>query len=943
MPADEPLTLPAAPAPPTRAPFPLVATLVPLVGGVVLWAVLGSPFALLFALLGPLVVIGGLLDQARGGRKRRRAAEAAYARELRSIEQELAIRQEHELVSLRARHPDVAAFAERSEEIWRSVTQRHGQLVVGRGPQPSAVRINGNGAGPEVEALKRRARTLVDAPVRVDWRYGIAVRAEPALADAVMRAIILQLCLAHTPRDVRMPRHPPPGWEWLAELPHHPAHGYADPQAADVLLGLPGSGPAAPGVLLTYGPPGSAIDPRCGAVLDVDEPDDATLTVGSDRTRVTVEAVSHGQAREIARLLAARGEVLYADQEPSGAGSLGELFAAPGVGATGALTVAVGRERDEPVLVDLVGDGPHAVITGVTGTGKSELLTTWITALCAAYSPRDLVFLLADFKGGMTFDALADLPHVTGVITDLDGGAAERAIASLRAEMRRREHELARSGARDVADPRAELPRLVIVVDEYAALLAEHEGLHRIFADVAARGRALGMHLILGSQRVSGSMTDSLLANCPLRIALRAADAADSRAVLGDDAAARLPGGAAGKGRAFVRRAGDSAPRPFRVALTTADELAGVVESSRGSATAVFVSAPWLPALPTQIGVHELRRHDVHSGDVVLALADDPARQRQFPVVLGDQHGMALIGRAGSGKSEVIRLIAQQALGAVDVPHDLEVAWDLLMGEDAAQLWLVDDADDLLARLPPDHSAAAADRLDRVAREGRLVLTARSLSGRLARIADALPRRALLALSSRSDHVAAGGEGAGFRRDLPPGRALLDGWEVQFARASGERPPAQEARLAEWEPGARSGEGHGPDEWTDALAGVVTRRVEDIASELRARGDDRSGVRRIRDLPLGARLADLQSTQSQILIGDGEDWLARWGLLQEVRAKHPLVIDADCPAELRTVGGERGLPPYARPGAGRAWLCPPNGRPIRVGLVGAMPGAQISR
>ena len=678
----------------------------------------------------------------------------------------------------------------------------------------------------------------------------------------------------------------PEGWEWMSGLPHHDLNGdrsgdgydgalrdgYDHPLSMSGIGGAPvqlvvspaDAGPARRGVLMTWGIAASTIDPRCGVVLDVREPDDATLIVGTDRVELTVEALSEGQARAMAHLLAERGRALYGRDETDGPVSLASVRDAFGVGTPTGLSVALGRAGDREVVVDLVRDGPHAVVTGITGSGKSELLTTWIAALCAAYSTREVSFLLADFKGGMTFDALADLPHVTGVITDLDAGSAERAIASLRAELRRREHELALRGARDIADPRVDLPRLVIVVDEFAALLAEHDGLHRIFADVAARGRALGMHLILGSQRVSGAMADALLANCPLRVALRSADAADSRAVLGDDSAARLPGGSAGRGRAFVRRAGDIAPQGVRVALTSSAELAEVVRSTRLQGAP---RSPWLPALPGQVTLEDLRERSDAGEGVLLALADDPARQRQFPIALDETGGLAIVGRAASGKSSIISLIAAQDADAIVVPDDLEAAWDTLMGEHETGLWLVDDADDLLARFPPDHAVAVGERLDRIARSGRLVVTARSLSGRLGRIIDTLPQRALLALPTRADHVAAGGEGSGFRPDLPPGRGRFAGWEVQFARFD-ERPESTPPMLGTWIPGV--------------LTGVVTRQTEATAAILRGNAAGTADVRLLRDTPLAVRLSEIQAAPSsaQILVGDGEEWLARWGLLQ---------------------------------------------------------------
>lgn len=918
------LALPAPPTVPARASFPLVATLVPLIGGVALWAVIGSPFALLFALLGPLVALGGLVDQVQGGRRRRTRAEAEYAQALARLGAAVSEQHGRERRVLRSKHPDVAALSLHPERIWRASRGEPLALAVGRGTRTSVLRITGDASRPDAERLSADVGTLSDAPVTVDWRQGVAVRGEPALARAVLRGLVLQLCMGLTPEALRIDRPDAVGWEWMLRLPHIDSHagGGADERAVVLTVGPADVGPARPGVLMTWGPLGSTIDPRCGVVLDVREPDDATLLIGTERVALEVEAVSAGQAAAVARVLADRGRALYGVHDDDAPVTFASVRDAAGVGDPGGLAIALGRAGEGAVVVDLVRDGPHAVVTGITGSGKSELLTTWITALCAAYSTREVSFLLADFKGGMTFDALHCLPHVTGVITDLDAGTAERAIASLRAELRRREHELALRGARDITDPRVDLPRLVIVVDEYAALLAEHDGLHRVFADVAARGRALGMHLIIGTQRVSGSVSDALLANCPLRVALRAADSADSRAILGDDSAVRLSGGSASRGRAYLRRASDTVPQGLRVALTSAEEL-GEVARAVGSQPAP--RSPWLAALPALLALDELRADDPSA--VLLALADDPARQRQFPMVLDEPGGLAVIGRVRSGKSSIISLIAAQRPDAVRVPHDLEAAWDALMGEgvrsasDGPTLWLVDDADDLLARFPPDHAVAAGDRLDRMARTGTLVMTARSLSGRVGRIVDALPQRAILALPTRADHLGAGGESSGFRPDLPPGRGRLGGWDVQFAHVPDREQP-EPARPSTWTPGA--------------LSGVVTRQPDGIAAALRAEAGESVQVLLLRDTPTGVRLDAIRTRTgaAQILVGDGEEWLARWGLLQELRSRHPLVVDADCPAELRTVAGERSLAPYARPGAGRAWLCAPAARPVRVDLRG---------
>ena len=116
VPLDEPLILPAVPVAPTRASFPVVATIVPLIGGVALWAIIGSPFALLFALLGPFVALGGLIDHARSGRRQRARSETEYARALAEVEAAAIECQSRERSELRAKHPDVAAFALRGEQ-----------------------------------------------------------------------------------------------------------------------------------------------------------------------------------------------------------------------------------------------------------------------------------------------------------------------------------------------------------------------------------------------------------------------------------------------------------------------------------------------------------------------------------------------------------------------------------------------------------------------------------------------------------------------------------------------------------------------------------------------------------------------------------------------------------------------------------------------------------
>jgi S-DNA-T family DNA segregation ATPase FtsK/SpoIIIE len=140
----------------------------------------------------------------------------------------------------------------------------------------------------------------------------------------------------------------------------------------------------------------------------------------------------------------------------------------------------------------LVGDGPHLLVAGTTGSGKSELLQALVLGLAARRSPRDLALALVDFKGGASFGPCSALPHVVGQVTDLDAGLAGRALAGLRAELHRRERLLADRGAADLAalagHPDAP-PRLVVVIDEFRALADDLPEFLPGLLRVAAQGR----------------------------------------------------------------------------------------------------------------------------------------------------------------------------------------------------------------------------------------------------------------------------------------------------------------------------------------------------------------------------------------------------------------------------------------------------------------------
>jgi len=368
------------------------------------------------------------------------------------------------------------------------------------------------------------------------------------------------------------------------------------------------------------------------------------------------------------------------------------------------LRAVIGQTSSGPMTVDLRSQGPHALVGGTTGAGKSEFLQAWVLGLAAGYSPDALTFLFVDYKGGAAFADCIQLPHTVGLVTDLSPHLVQRALTSLNAELHHRERILQSKKAKDVlelqrrGDPDAP-PSLLIVVDEFAALVQEVPEFVDGVVNVAQRGRSLGLHLILATQRPAGVIKDNLRANTNLRIALRMADEDDSTDVLGVPLAASfspdIPGRAAAKtgpGRITNFQTGyaggwtSDEPPPAQLEIReltfgpgrqweepdgvkpTVDgvqrgptDIARLVAAIAKAAEQSEIPAPRKPWLPDLASVYDLQflgqRRDT---EIALGVLDEPQQQQQRTVFFNpDIDGnMAIFGTGGAGKSTALRTVA---------------------------------------------------------------------------------------------------------------------------------------------------------------------------------------------------------------------------------------------------------------------------------------------
>lgn len=433
------------------------------------------------------------------------------------------------------------------------------------------------------------------------------------------------------------------------------------------------------------------------------------------------------------------------------------------------------RAGGEQVMLDLhdKAHGPHGLVAGATGSGKSELLQTMIASLAVSYHPHEVAFVMVDFKGGGTANIFKGLPHLIGTMTNLEeGNQAQRALDALKAELKRRQRLLAAAGLTHINDyirqrrkaPELEpLPHLIIVADEFAELKQAQPEFMRELVSAVRVGRSLGVHLILATQKPAGVVDEQIWSNTRFRICLRVERPEDSRDVLKAADAA----GIKGSGRAYfqvgnneifelfqaawggapylpdqqspadlidIAEVGlDGARYPLIAPVAAAYQpdavpnqlqaLIGHIGQQAGLAGIAPLSSPWLPPLPAYLPLDDLLPQDggwdgrrwrpAQSWlEPVIGLVDDPEHQRQEPLRLPLAEGHLLaFGAPGTGKTTFLQTLVI-SLARSHAPGEVHIYLIDCSGRNLS----------LYSRLPHVGAVVLGDEAERVTRLLRLLL-----------------------------------------------------------------------------------------------------------------------------------------------------------------------------------------------------------------------------
>lgn len=764
---DEPAAMPER-----ERPGGLVPTLVGLGGSAVIAVVTGRPMFLLFGALGGLVALTSWVAQWIAFRRRHRRAIDAHRTQISTRAADRTAARRHDRATIEAVTPTIAAarsaITTRSPMLWSCRSRDPDAFLVGLGI--------GDIRRSAASSSAPRDDMLVDVPVPAWLGPGEHLALLGPGADGIARSLVVQLVSRCGPADLRLVIDADE-WQWATGLPHilRTESALADgPTAADDIVAFAVRLPSAHLVVVTtnmaaLGDPASSLrrvlDNTPAALIAIG--DEGTAPSGTtalldtrSRPAMFTPDVRHsavalplrpaGIGAAAAAACAAALESLrdpevppeVAQQLPAavdlddllGTRSLdpAEIAAAwsrPGTSLRLPLGISdrsgistghiAGNDAGATAWLDLVADGPHALVAGTTGSGKSELLRTMVVGLGRCASPQRLSMVLVDFKGGATFDLFAALPHVAAVITDLDDHLADRMLRSLRAEMRAREALLRQIGEPDIDAAHVRggsdiPPRLVVIVDEFAALVGERPSFLHALVGIAQRGRSLGLHLVLATQRPGGVVSDDIRANTAVRIALRLHDRSDAIDVVGDDAPTSFPRRAPGRAMLrdgdrciVVQTARCARPHAAIDAIARAASIAGC-----GAAR-----PPWVAPLPERLDDLPVgfMSSDAHRSDPTattatastsaIGIVDDPDHQRYLPLAVPrNRLGLVVAGSFGMGVSSTLATVA----AAVAAHYDRVI---VIEADSAGVVWHPLDETGIVERIGTDD-----DRLLRLMR-----------------------------------------------------------------------------------------------------------------------------------------------------------------------------------------------------------------------------------
>ncbi|HET7475600.1 MAG TPA: FtsK/SpoIIIE domain-containing protein [Dermatophilaceae bacterium] len=591
-PPDQPapqIRFPVQPRSAGRVQLPVAMLVLPMViASAVAW-LSGNALSLLLGLTGPLLILATYLTDRRRGKGEDRRARAEYRTAVAAVQLELRDALLHEQRRRFAAAPDNPRLRQLAAGphpgVWAREPGGPGWLCLRLGV--GQVRADTTVATGDGTTGHPRLRAPVVVDMAATGTLGLC--GPRALALGLARSLVGQLAATHSPAVVRLAKVTAgdgEDWGWVRSLPHwvDPGQeaGYAEGSVLVVVLDRAWS---ADDTRAAFWLRQALTDERVVAICVEDDP---SSLPGQARVVVVVAAGGRLDISGLAQATSADADLAGPVWANGLARSLGPLRATtdtpepslpaqvrlldllpfdgtdPGAVSThwsarpASTHVVLGAGPHAPYAVDLAQDGPHLLIGGTTGAGKSELLQTLVASLALANRPDELCFVLVDYKGGASFRDSARLPHTLGLVTDLDATLTSRALRSLQAELKRRERMLAHAGAKDLPEYQRRrgngepLPRLVIVVDEFRMLAEELPAFLTGLVSVATVGRSLGVHLVLATQRPGGVVSADIKANVNLRIALRLREEADSHDIIDQPLAAGLPHRV--PGRAYVRR-----------------------------------------------------------------------------------------------------------------------------------------------------------------------------------------------------------------------------------------------------------------------------------------------------------------------------------------------------------------------------------------------------